>query len=88
MKLATLKDGTRDGCLIVVSRDLKHALKADHIAPTLQAALDDWDYCAPQLEQLFNEVNARQSNRIFDVETKALMAPLPALTSSPTDPAS
>ena len=40
MKLATLKDGTRDGTLLVVSRDLAHALKADPIAPTLQAALD------------------------------------------------
>ena len=77
MKLATLKDGTRDGCLAVVSRDLRHALKADHIAPTLQAALDDWDYCAPQLEQLYNEANARQSNRIFELDPKQLMAPLP-----------
>ena len=57
MKLATLKDGTRDGTLLVASRDLAHALKADHVAPTLQAALDDWDYCAPQLEQLYNELN-------------------------------
>lgn len=77
MKLATLKDGTRDGCLIVVSGDLAHALKADHIAPTLQAALDDWDYCSGQLEQLYNEVNAGQSNRIFDIDTRQLMAPLP-----------
>jgi len=77
MKLATLKDSTRDGCLAVVSRDITYALKADHIAPTLQAALDDWDYCAPQLEQLYNEVNAGQSTRIFDVDTKQFMAPLP-----------
>ena len=77
MKLATLKDGTRDGCLVVVSRDLKHALKADHIAPTLQSALDDWDYCSPQLEQLYNEANARQSARLFDLDPSQLMAPLP-----------
>jgi fumarylacetoacetate (FAA) hydrolase len=77
MKLATLKDGTRDGCLIVVSQDIARALKADHIAPTLQAALDDWDYCAPQLEQLYNEANAGQSNRIFEVDPAQLMAPLP-----------
>jgi fumarylacetoacetate (FAA) hydrolase len=77
MKLATLKDGTRDGCLLVVARDLKHALKADHIAPTLQSALDDWDYCAPQLEQLYNEATARQSTRLFDVDRAQLMAPLP-----------
>ncbi len=77
MKLATLKDGTRDGCLVVVSRNLRVALKADHIAPTLQAALDDWDYAAPQLEQLYNEVNAGQSNRIFELDMAQLMAPLP-----------
>ena len=77
MKLATLNDSTRDGCLTVASRDLKYALKADHIAPTLQAALDDWDYCAPQLEQLYNEVNAGQSSRIFDLDPAQLMAPLP-----------
>ena len=77
MKLATLKDGTRDGCLIVVSRNLRVALKADHIAPTLQSALDDWDYACPQLEQLYNEVNAGQSSRIFELDHAQLMAPLP-----------
>lgn len=77
MKLATLNDGTRDGCLIVVTRDLARALKADHIAPTLQAALDDWSYCAPLLEQLSNEAHSAQSARIFDVDPAALMAPLP-----------
>ena len=44
MKLATLKDGTRDGTLILVSRNLKHAIKADYIAPKLHSALDDLDY--------------------------------------------
>ena len=42
MKLATLKNGTRDGKLVVVSRDLAHHADASHIAPTLQAALDEW----------------------------------------------
>ena len=42
MKLATLKNGRRDGRLVVVSRDLSHYAEASHIAPTLQAALDDW----------------------------------------------
>jgi fumarylacetoacetate (FAA) hydrolase len=49
MKLATLRDGTRDGRLVVVSRDLTLASDATHVAPTLQAALDDWDRAAPQL---------------------------------------
>lgn len=42
MKLATLKDGSRDGRLVVVSTDLTHYTDASDIAPTLQAALDDW----------------------------------------------
>ena len=42
MKLATLADGSRDGRLAVVSRDLRRAAPAQSVAPTLQAALDDW----------------------------------------------
>jgi fumarylacetoacetate (FAA) hydrolase len=42
MKLASLREGGRDGTLIVVSRDLARAVRADDIAPTLQSALDDW----------------------------------------------
>ena len=51
MKLASLKGG-RDGRLIVVSRDLTRAADAGGIAPTLQAALDDWDHAAPKLADL------------------------------------
>ena len=77
MKLATLRDGTRDGALLVVSRNLKKAVPADHIAPTLQAALDDWDYLAPQLQSLYEELNAQPSNRAFNLKPAKLMAPLP-----------
>jgi fumarylacetoacetate (FAA) hydrolase len=73
MKLATLRDGTRDGTLIVVSRDLKRAVKADHIAPTLQDALDDWEYVLP----LLSEMDIESSNRAFDLDVRQLMAPLP-----------
>ncbi|MFX7918539.1 2-keto-4-pentenoate hydratase, partial [Acinetobacter baumannii] len=48
MKLASLKHG-RDGRLIVVSSDLNWYADAGHIAPTLQAALDDWDHVEPAL---------------------------------------
>ena len=58
MKLATLKDGTRDGQLAVVSRDLKTVHIADGIALTLQRALDDWSFIAPQLQQLYEQLNA------------------------------
>lgn len=52
MKLATLKSGGRDGRLVVVSRDLTAMTDAGEIAPTLQAALDDWAHCGPKLEAL------------------------------------
>ena len=56
MKLATLNDGTRDGKLVVVSKDLTRYCAADNIAPTLQAALDDWDRIAPKLQALYTDV--------------------------------
>ena len=56
MKLATLKDGTRDGKLVVVSKDLTRCCAADNIALTMQAALDDWDRLAPKLEALYRDV--------------------------------
>ncbi len=77
MKLATLKDGTRDGTLLVVSKDLKRALKADHVAPTLQAALDDWRYAMPLLADLCAELESRRAGRAFDLDARQLMAPLP-----------
>ena len=55
MKLASLKHG-RDGRLVVVSDDLAWYADADHIAPTLQAALDEWDRVAPSLEALATDV--------------------------------
>jgi fumarylacetoacetate (FAA) hydrolase len=77
MKLATLKDGTRDGQLMVVSRDLKSAQLADGVARTLQRALDDWSFIAPQLEQLSQELNQGRARRSFDFEPANCMAPLP-----------
>ncbi|MFW5633295.1 MAG: fumarylacetoacetate hydrolase family protein [Erythrobacter sp.] len=56
MKLATLKDGTRDGKLVVVSKDLTRCCAADNIAPTLQHALDNWAEATPKLEVLARDV--------------------------------
>ena len=56
MKLATLRNGSRDGQLAVVSRDLKRAISVDVIAPTLQRALDEWERCEPQLARLALQV--------------------------------
>ena len=56
MKLASLNDGTRDGKLVVVSKDLTRCCAADGIAPTMQAALDNWAEAAPKLEVLYRDV--------------------------------
>ncbi|MBU7588661.1 MAG: fumarylacetoacetate hydrolase family protein [Sphingopyxis terrae] len=56
MKLASLKAG-RDGRLVVVSDDLAWYAYATHIAPTLQAALDDWAETAPRLKALAEDIN-------------------------------
>ena len=77
MKLATLKDGTRDGQFAVVSRDLKTVAIADTIAPTLQRALDDWQFMAPQLIELYEQLNAGRAPRAFDFDPATCMAPLP-----------
>jgi fumarylacetoacetate (FAA) hydrolase len=77
MKLASLKEGGRDGTLIVVSRDLKRAVKAGAIAPTLQAALDDWSNAAPRLNALSDELNAGTAPGAFDLDMAGLAAPLP-----------
>jgi fumarylacetoacetate (FAA) hydrolase len=77
MKLATLKDGTRDGQLMVVSRDLKTAQLADGIARTLQRALDDWTFISPQLDAIYQELNRGGGRRSFDFEPQNCMAPLP-----------
>ncbi|MFC4930081.1 fumarylacetoacetate hydrolase family protein [Massilia sp. GCM10023247] len=77
MKLATIKDGSRDGQLAVVSRDLKSAHMADAICPTMQAALDDWAFIAPQLDDLYVQLNAGQARRAFEFDPARCMAPLP-----------
>ena len=77
MKLATLKDGSRDGMLAVVSRDQKTAHLADGIAPTLQRALDDWPFIAPQLEDLALQLNSARARRPFEFVPANCMAPLP-----------
>jgi fumarylacetoacetate (FAA) hydrolase len=75
MKLASLKHG-RDGRLVVVSHDLNHFTDAKLIAPTLQAALDDWDVCAPQLENL-SQALARGAVPMERFHEREAASPLP-----------
>jgi len=77
MKLASLKTGGRDGSLIVVSRDLAHYVSATAIAPTLQAALDDWQQAAPRLNALYEQLNRAACDGIRPVDFEAFAAPLP-----------
>jgi fumarylacetoacetate (FAA) hydrolase len=77
MKLGSLKEGGRDGTLIVVSRDLKLAVKATGIAATLQAALDDWSNTAPRLNALSEELNAGKAAHAFALDMAKLASPLP-----------
>jgi fumarylacetoacetate (FAA) hydrolase len=77
MKLATLKDGSRDGQLIVVSRDLTTAHLATGIAGRLQAVLDDWSFLAPQLEDLYSTLNEGRARHAFAFDARRCMAPLP-----------
>src|SRR6266571_1927566 len=77
MKLGTLKNDTRDGALVVVSKNLKHAVVAYEAAPTLQSALDDWGYIAAQLKQLYDDLNRAPGPRAFELDPRQLAAPLP-----------
>src|SRR4051812_8962436 len=77
MKLASLKEGGRDGTLIVVDRDLKRAVRATNIVPTLQKALEDWPTLSPRLATLAEQLRDDKAPGSFELDTAALAAPLP-----------
>ncbi len=77
MKLASYKDGSRDGQLIVVSRDLSTAHYATGIATRLQQVLDDWNFLSPQLEELSQSLNHGKTRHHFAFDPKQCAAPLP-----------
>ena len=77
MKLATYKDGSRDGQLVVVSRDLGLAHYATGIASRMQQVLDDWAFMAPQLQDLYQQLNAGKAPHAFAFNPEQCMAPLP-----------
>ena len=76
MKLATLKNNTRDGVLVVVSNDLTQCSTVGHIASTMQAALDDWENVAPRLERVAAglETGSQPIQRFHEHEA---LSPLP-----------
>jgi len=77
MKFATLKTGGRDGTLVVVSRDLVTCQAVPDIAPTLQAALDDWDRKAPQLQAVYEQLNAGTADQAESFIEMECHSPLP-----------
>ena len=77
MKLATYKDGSRDGQLVVVSRDLTTAHYATGIANRLQQALDDWNFISPQLQDLYDTLNHGKARHAVPFDPTLCMAPLP-----------
>ena len=82
MKLGSLKEGGRDGTLVVVSKDLSRAVRVPGIAPTLQRALEDWSNAAPRLNGVYEALALSAAETIngqdvFAVDFAALAAPLP-----------
>lgn len=77
MKLATLNDGSRDGQLVVVSRDGTQAHYATHIAQRMQQVLDDWNYISPLLQDLYVSLNNGRTKHAFALDPQHCLAPLP-----------
>ena len=82
MKLASLKQGGRDGTLVVVSKDLQRAVPVPGIAATLQSALDDWQNAAPRLNRVYEALNhgnvrSIDAEDVIALDMAALAAPLP-----------
>jgi fumarylacetoacetate (FAA) hydrolase len=78
MKLATLRTDSRDGQLVIVSRDLARAVAVPEIARTMQAALDDWGRVAPRLQSVSDRLNEDAAfSGAFGFEPRQAAAPLP-----------
>jgi fumarylacetoacetate (FAA) hydrolase len=77
MKLATLRNSTRDGALVVVSRDLTSAVSARHIVPTCLAALESWQKVSPALERLYADLNAGTCIGASGFDAGQVAPPLP-----------
>ena len=82
MKLGSLKEGGRDGTLVVVSKDLSRAVRVPGIAPTMQRALEDWSNAAPRLNGVYEalELSTAQTvngEPVFAVDFTAFASPLP-----------
>jgi fumarylacetoacetate (FAA) hydrolase len=77
MKLATLRNGNRDGRLVVVSRDLQRAVDASAVASTLRDALENWTAAEPALRALADALEADSAAGAFAFDPQQALAPLP-----------
>ncbi|WP_119458478.1 fumarylacetoacetate hydrolase family protein [Rhodospirillaceae bacterium SYSU D60014] len=77
MKLASLRDGGRDGTLVVVNSGLTHCVRVPDIAGTLQAAIEDWSLAAPALEQIYQALDTGNAARAESFDPKGCASPLP-----------
>ncbi|QDF67578.1 fumarylacetoacetate hydrolase family protein [Shewanella sp. SNU WT4] len=77
MKLASYRNGRKDGQLMLVSRDLRRAIAVPAIAHTLQQLLDQWDLLAPQLHELYEALNAGKMDNAVAFDEQLCLSPLP-----------
>lgn len=77
MKLATLKNNTRDGELVVVNRAMTHAVAVPEIANTMQQALDNWKEVEPKLKAVFDKLQQNEIESVVPFKPKLAMAPIP-----------
>jgi fumarylacetoacetate (FAA) hydrolase len=77
MKLASYNDGSRDGQLVVVSRDLTQAQYATQVTGRLQQVLDDWNFLSPQLQDIYDTLNSGRARHAFAFDAGQCLAPLP-----------
>lgn len=76
MKLGTIKSSSRDGKLVVISKDNKTLVVADHIAPNLREATENWSIVKEELENLYKDLNTgKAEGRTFTQED--FLSPLP-----------
>ncbi|MES2264875.1 MAG: fumarylacetoacetate hydrolase family protein [Pseudomonadota bacterium] len=77
MKLATLKNSSRDGQLLIVSRDLQRAVSAAPLAATMQAAIENWAELEPRLRARYDALNEGDVTGSFAFDPRAAAAPFP-----------
>lgn len=77
MKLASLREGGRDGTLVVVDRHLNRAVRVAHIAATMQAAIERWEQVAPALDTVYRALNAGPQPGEFALQVDTLASPFP-----------